>query len=135
MSSTTTINSSASSSHQNISLPNEPRTVLASLKYLEPPADGSKPYTKFHVLDPATGEFERNFRFEKHDVPIEDLRGKEKSVSLDGNGFAFGSQATSIQKNFSDEAEIKNVYYPETIDIIKKTTGASRVVVFDHSES
>ena len=32
-----------------------------------------------------------------------------------------------------DEAEIKRVYYPEIIELIKAESGAKRVVVFDHT--
>ena len=35
--------------------------------------------------------------------------------------------------DFFDEAQIRDVYYPEMIDLIKKQSGAKRVVVFDHT--
>ena len=34
----------------------------------------------------------------------------------------------------TDDAEIEKEYYPESEELIKKVTGASRVVFFDHSE-
>ena len=36
-------------------------------------------------------------------------------------------------KNFMDADEIKRVYYPEMIELIKAESGANRVVVFDHT--
>jgi len=36
-------------------------------------------------------------------------------------------------KNFFDEQEIKSVYFPEIERLIKETSGASRVVIFDHT--
>ncbi|EEB92672.1 hypothetical protein MPER_08785, partial [Moniliophthora perniciosa FA553] len=39
----------------------------------------------------------------------------------------------SIHKAFNDEAEIEKEYYPESIELIKKITGASKVVLFDHT--
>ena len=35
---------------------------------------------------------------------------------------------------FEDDAALEKEYYPESIALIKELTGASRVVVFDHSE-
>jgi len=36
-------------------------------------------------------------------------------------------------KNFKDDEEVKKVYYPEVEALIKETTGAQRVLVFDHT--
>ena len=36
-------------------------------------------------------------------------------------------------KDFYDEDEIRNVYYPEMVELIKAESGAKRVVVFDHT--
>lgn len=107
-------------------------TVNASLIYFAPPADGSKPYTYVNA-DPTTGQRKRNWLEEPHDdVPIENIRGKEDSVTLDTAGFQYGR---SVQKYtaFTDDEEIKREYYPESIELVKKITGASRVVPFDHS--
>jgi hypothetical protein len=35
--------------------------------------------------------------------------------------------------NFFDEEEIKRVYYPEMVELVKRESGAKRVVVFDHT--
>jgi hypothetical protein len=68
----------------------------------------------------------------EHEVEIEDLRGNEASVSLDGNGFHYGVHA-SKHTAFDNDAAIEAEYYPESIELIKSVTGASRVVLFDHS--
>ena len=107
-------------------------TVETKLYYFVPPADGSKPYNTINI-DPNTGLRERNFGQEEHVHLVENVRGKEHTVSLDSTGFAF-FHAPSKHKAFDNDAEIEAEYYPESIDLIKKLTGATRVVLFDHSE-
>ena len=36
-------------------------------------------------------------------------------------------------KNFYDEDEVRDLYYNETEELVKRTSGAKRVVVFDHT--
>ena len=71
---------------------------------------------------------------EEHTVKIEDLRGKEDSVTLDTAGFQFSKKGAK-HESFADDDVIKTEYYPESIELIKKVTGASRIVLFDHSQS
>jgi hypothetical protein len=112
----------------------QPRSVTSALNYTTPPVDGSKPYVKLFKIDPATGKMETNYSSNTVDVQIEDLRGKEDSASLDTTGFQYGTAQSKLH-NFGNEQDILDVYYPESIDLIKKATGASKVVIFDHSTS
>ncbi|MGH7126582.1 MAG: CmcJ/NvfI family oxidoreductase, partial [Stellaceae bacterium] len=48
------------------------------------------------------------------------------------DGFRFVPHKHGV-KNFSDEDEIRRVYYPECEALIKQVSGARRVVVFDHT--
>lgn len=107
-------------------------TVKAQLFYSVPPTDGSKPYQYINA-DPATGQRQRNYSFEPYDVEIENIRGKEDRVSLDTTGFAF-VKAPAQHKSFANDEEVERDYYPESVELLKKLTGASRVVLFDHSE-
>lgn len=108
-------------------------TVTADLVYFQLPADGSKPYTDINA-DPATGVRAQNWTKEHHDIDIENIRGKEDSVTLDTAGFQFFKGAPGHTAFVNDE-DIEREYYPESIELVKKLTGASRVVPFDHSES
>lgn len=117
---------------ESLALNKQPRLVDTKISFFSPPTDGVKPWVRAYNAD-ANGEFAKNWSTVEHDVQIEDLRGKEGTVSLDVQGFQFGSHATKVQKAFYDEEEIEKVYYPESIELIKSVTGASRVVVFDHS--
>jgi len=65
-------------------------------------------------------------------VTIRNGRRDAKGFTLDRNGFHFVPHPTKMT-DFFDEAEIRRVYYPEMIDLIKAESGAKRVVVFDHT--
>jgi len=67
---------------------------------------------------------------EVREVEIADGRGKPSS--LDRNGFVFVGHQTAV-RDFHDADELKRVYYPEVSDLIRRLSGASRVVVFDHT--
>ncbi|MFM1813530.1 MAG: hypothetical protein RLZ98_225 [Pseudomonadota bacterium] len=51
---------------------------------------------------------------------------------LDRNGFVFAKHETQM-KDFYDEQELRDVYHPEMVELIKAKSGASRVYVFDHT--
>lgn len=111
----------------------EPSSVTATLLYFEAPKDGSKPWIDINADIRSDGLEGRNWTKVPRDVQIENLRGKEDSVSLDKNGFEFHKGA-STHKSFANEEEVKAEYYPESIELVKRITGASKVVPFDHSE-
>ncbi|TFK23978.1 hypothetical protein FA15DRAFT_619934 [Coprinopsis marcescibilis] len=103
----------------------------AVLTYFIPPENGERAYQHINA-DPITGEKLLNFTKVDHAVEIENLRGKEDSVNLDSAGFQFGRHAPK-HTSFENDEEIKTEYYPESIALIKQLTGASRVVLFDHT--
>lgn len=105
--------------------------VVAKVKYLSPPKDGARAYQTINA-NPATGERDRNVFWDQHDVAIENIRGREHLYNLDNAGFQFFNRpCTKI--NFRDDKQVEEIYYPESIELIKELTGASRVVLFDHS--
>ena len=53
-------------------------------------------------------------------------------LSLDENGFVFIEHQTQVT-DFFDPEQVKAVYYPEVERLIRKVSGASRVVLFDHT--
>lgn len=107
-------------------------TVTAELIYFAAPADGSKPYTNVNA-DPTTGERPHNWIKDHHnDIQIENIRGKEDTVTLDTAGFQYFVGAPK-HKSFENDEEVEREYYPESIELVKKITGASRIVPFDHT--
>jgi hypothetical protein len=69
---------------------------------------------------------------EKRAMPVEDGRALAGEISFEKNGFVLVDHPTSVG-NFFDPEQLKAVYYPEVEALIKEVTGASRVVIFDHT--
>jgi hypothetical protein len=65
-------------------------------------------------------------------MPMENGRPMAASFKLEKNGFVFVDHQTAV-KNFFDEQELKAVYYREVEALIKRESGATRVVLFDHT--
>ncbi|PPQ70940.1 hypothetical protein CVT25_013289 [Psilocybe cyanescens] len=105
-------------------------SVTTTLSYFTPPSGGERAYQKA-LVDPVTGErtAEKNFDSEeRRDIAIENVRGREDTVSLDKTGFQYFHH-TSKHTSFANDEEIKAEYYPESIELIKKLTGATRVLL------
>ncbi len=105
--------------------------VTADLNYLTPTLERPRNYT----FEPPSGEPRSNIVPEPHGLPIHDLRPISETASLDREGFALVRQKSSVRdfRDFYDEDEVRNVYYPEAEQLIKAATGAGRVFVFDHT--
>ncbi|KAI5114891.1 hypothetical protein M0805_005001, partial [Coniferiporia weirii] len=106
-------------------------TVKTDLVYSLPPADGSKPYQTVNS-DPKTGQRQRNYDLKKFETEVENIRGREDSYTLDTAGFQFARNEAK-HRSFANDEEVEREYYPESIELLKKLTGASRVVLFDHT--
>src|SRR3954465_14500824 len=63
---------------------------------------------------------------------VEISNGRAADLSLEQNGFELVEHRTAV-KNFFDPDELKSVYYPELERLIAARSGASRVVIFDHT--
>lgn len=107
-------------------------STTGALNYFLSPVDGSRPYNHINA-DSTTGKHSRNWTEESRVVEIENVRGSEDEYKLDNAGFQFGREG-SKHTRFLDDKEIEAEYYPECVELIKKITGASSVVIFDHSE-
>jgi hypothetical protein len=53
-------------------------------------------------------------------------------LSLEKHGFKLVEHNTKVA-DFFDESELKSLYYPEVEELIKRESGAARVVIFDHT--
>ena len=74
----------------------------------------------------------RTGKYQEYQVPIYDGRAIANDLSLEREGFIFVPHHSKV-KDFYDEAELRAVYYPEIEQLVKQTTGANRVLVFDHT--
>jgi hypothetical protein len=69
---------------------------------------------------------------EVREMTIRDGRPLKDEFDLEVTGFEFVEHETKVH-DFFDVEELKRVYYPEVEALIKRVSGASRVVVFDHT--
>jgi hypothetical protein len=102
--------------------------VVAGLHYLGRMTERPRNYT----FDPPPGVPRSNIVSETHQVQIHDLRPIEAELSLDRQGFELLGHRSAV-RDFYDDAEVRDVYYPEAERLIAEVTGASRVFVFDHT--
>ena len=101
--------------------------VNARLNYL---ADAT-PKPVNYAYDPPAGVPRRSGKYVEHSVAVRNGRQVLGKLSLDINGFVLTEHETAV-KDFYDSDEVKSVYYPEVERLLKRVTGAERVVVFDH---
>ncbi|RYP40356.1 hypothetical protein DL767_001768 [Monosporascus sp. MG133] len=104
-----------------------PHDVDTVLNYHKPNEDGSPPQPTY-VDRPET--YERPV--DVHPVHITDITGKESDYTLDKNGFQVVPH-TAQEKDFLDDDQVRAAYYPETEQLLKDVTGASKIFIFDHT--
>ena len=81
------------------------------------------PEMEHNAIPPQYGQYEMDVR---------NGRPLRHGFDLDTHGFVFVDHPTRV-RSFAEEAERKQVYDPEVQALIKKHSGASHVVVFDHT--
>lgn len=65
-----------------------------------------------------------------------DARGREADFSIDEQGFQLIKHATKMSNDeFENDATLREKYYPEVMDLVKRKLGASAAVVFEHTAS
>jgi hypothetical protein len=104
-----------------------PDTIEATLNYIVD--DGTKVFTI--VATPGGSDARAGGTPDPRRITLHNGRLHDDFV-LGRNGFRFVRHDTKMA-DFYDEDEIKRVYYPEMVELIKAQSGAKRVVVFDHT--
>lgn len=102
--------------------------VEAALRYLEPTS--GKPRSLEY--EPPPGVPPTTAVHRDHIVTIRDIRPVASALSLEREGFQLVAAASSV-RDFYDEEVVRSRYYAETVSLLEELTGASRVVVFDHT--
>src|SRR5271155_5963636 len=103
------------------------RVIRARLTYLAE----ATPKPVNYAYDPPAGVSRRSGKFVEQSVVVRNGREMLNKLSLDTNGFVLTEHETAV-KDFYNPDEVKSVYYPEVERLLKRVTGAERVVVFDH---
>ncbi len=91
---------------------------------------GEKPVTHTAVLNRTP--VLRTGKHEARRATIHNGRPMAREFSLEREGFVFVRHDTRVE-DFYDEDELRSVYYPEVEALVKRESGASRVVIFDHT--
>lgn len=92
---------------------------------------GAKPVTKSN----APGQVrvtENTGKYRAYEVTIRNGRLHGGVFSLEREGFLLVKHETKVADFYNDE-EVRRVYYPEIEQLVKRCTGAARVLVFDHT--
>jgi hypothetical protein len=71
-------------------------------------------------------------QYKQHEMAVRNGRPVRDTFRLDTHGFVFTGHPTQV-RDFTDAEECKRVYDPEVQALIKRCSGASDVVVFDHT--
>jgi hypothetical protein len=103
-------------------------TIRAEMSYI---VDTGVPPVRY-IDWPEMADKEILPQYELREMTIRNGRPIRDSFRLDTHGFVFVDHHTAM-KDFTDEAERKRVYDREVAELIKKHSGASEVLVFDHT--
>ncbi|KAK4703823.1 hypothetical protein P7C70_g2388, partial [Phenoliferia sp. Uapishka_3] len=115
-----------------------PFVFVPSAFYPHTSPAGEVPYDRLYESDlPKTNV--GNLALKK---PIYDLRplvdaGRAGETNVDVTGFQLvpkeDGKTLMKKEDWEDDDKIRSTYYDETIDLLKKVTGATHVVIFDHT--
>jgi hypothetical protein len=103
-------------------------SVEASLTYLFD--TGEKPIS--YSAEPGATPIQHKGRYEDHMATIHNGRLVQDDFSLDREGFILVKHESTVA-DFYSEDQVRSVYYPEIERLVKKVTGASRILIFDHT--
>ena len=102
--------------------------VEGVLNYLTPMAE--RPINL--AYDPPPGVPRSTGVPEPRRMTIYNVRPVAARLSLDSEGLALVTHNSAV-RDFYDEDELQRVYYPEAERLVAEVTGATRVLVFDHT--
>ena len=105
-----------------------PGDLRATINYLAPTSERPRAFQ----YDPPPGIPLRSGVYTQYPVIVRNGRVVADKLSLDGEGFLL-TQAPTTFNQFNDSDAVKAAYYREVEALVKRETGATRVVVFDHN--
>src|SRR5207244_6738358 len=103
-------------------------SIEALIHYLE---EGEKP-ASYGGIRQSVADQQKKGKYHGHKMRIYNGRAIADQLSLEREGFIFVNHETKM-KNFYNEDEIRSLYYKETEELVKQSSGAKRVLVFDHT--
>ncbi|HLY80457.1 MAG TPA: CmcJ/NvfI family oxidoreductase, partial [Caulobacteraceae bacterium] len=103
-------------------------SVEGVLNFAERSAEKAYTYT----FKPPEGMRGTNIVVDSQTVTLENARELAARLDVDVQGFQIVSHHSAV-RDFWDEAQTLALGHPEVAELVKAVTGASRVVVFDHT--
>ena len=114
----------------------KPETVAKSLEYIEGMLhyliDTGETPESYGGMSQSEADRNRKGKYRGHKMKIYNGRAIADQLSLEREGFILVRHDTRM-KDFYDEDEVRAVYYKETEELVRETSGANRVLVFDHT--
>ncbi|MET0341829.1 MAG: CmcJ/NvfI family oxidoreductase [Polyangiales bacterium] len=121
---------SLASSSVRASTAREPHPYVdVDLNYLR--ATGERPVN--YAFTPPEGTPQRSGEVVPARVRVHNARVLAEPPTLDASGFERLAHESALG-DFGDDARIREIYYPEVVALLKRATGASHVVIFDHTK-
>ena len=102
-------------------------SVTARMAYTE-----ASERAHIRVYPPSSGKKMDAPRRERHDKPVYDMRTVVHEPEVDVAGFSLARAPTQFA-DFFDSNAVKQDYYPDVVEVLKKHLGALEVFVFDHN--
>jgi hypothetical protein len=100
--------------------------TTATFKHIDTTSYIGKPWAK---VDGPGKAFSQN----DHTRQVFSIRGKESEFTTDNAGFAVVNSPAK-EKLFTSDETVRKEYYPEVVDLIKKShKGVKQVYIFDHT--
>ena len=103
-------------------------TIQGKITFAVDTGEKPKTYPEKPFDDPS----QRTGKYEERTITLHDARPIADELSIDVQGYELTS-FSSKTKDFYDEDELKRVFYPECIEIVKNYLGCDEVVVIDHT--
>lgn len=112
--------------------PTESHSTTASIHYTVPTANGEDLFNRIGAEgSSASNDIRTNVRREPYQVQVRDLRSAQQDFNLRDNGFQLERLDVPANIDWTDASQVEQIYFPLASKLIKKATGASRVLVFD----
>ncbi|MGH0029098.1 MAG: CmcJ/NvfI family oxidoreductase [Myxococcota bacterium] len=102
--------------------------IETTLSYLRPMSE--RPY--YYNTKPPPDTPWRNTKGDFRRVSVHDARDLPNAPGLDREGFALARVETRASDLY-DAAAVRAVFYPEVCEVVRRATGARRVLAFDHN--
>ncbi len=106
----------------------DPHPLEVSINYLS----SASPVPVVYLTTPPPDAPRDSTEVVRHRIAMCDARNLDERLSLDVQGFELARHETRAT-NLWDPEEVRSLYYGEIEALVRQTTGAEKVVAFDHN--